>query len=51
MTNPFFKNTGPHSINFLLKATGLKNENLPNDKITDNIITLADKKIKKINLD
>ncbi len=35
MTNPFFKNTGPHSLNFLLKTIDLKNENLPDDKITD----------------
>ena len=35
MINPFFKNTGPHNINFLLKTINLKNENLPDDKITD----------------
>ena len=35
MINPFFKNTGPHNINFLLKIINLKNENLPDDKITD----------------
>ena len=35
MTNPFFKNTGPHSLNFLLKTIDLKNDNFPNDKITD----------------
>ncbi len=35
MTNPFFKNTGPHNINFLLKTINLKNHNLPDDKITD----------------
>ena len=35
MTNPFFKNTGPHSINFLLRTIDLKNENLHDDKITD----------------
>ena len=35
MTNPFFKNTGPHNINFLLKTINLKNENLPDDKIID----------------
>ena len=35
MNNPFFKNTGPHSINFLLQATDLKNVDLPDDKITD----------------
>ena len=35
MINPFFKNTGPHDINFLLKHINLKNDNLPNHKITD----------------
>ena len=35
MINPFFKNTGPHDINFLLKNINLKNDNLPDDKITD----------------
>jgi len=35
MINPFFKNTGPHDINFLLKQINLKNDNLPDDKITD----------------
>ena len=35
MINPFFKNTGPHNINFLLKTINLKNENFPDDKITD----------------
>tara|TARA_A100001015_G_scaffold144721_1_gene160566 strand:- start:237 stop:1214 length:978 start_codon:yes stop_codon:yes gene_type:complete len=35
MINPFFKNTGPHNINFLLKTINLNNENLPDDKVTD----------------
>ena len=35
MINPFFKNTGPHNINFLLKTINLKNKNLPDDQITD----------------
>ena len=35
MNNPFFKNTGPHSINFLLKTINLNNKALPDDKITD----------------
>ena len=35
MINPFFKNTGPHSLNFLLKTIDLKNDNFPDDKITD----------------
>ena len=35
MVNPFFKNTGPHNINFLLKTINLDNNNLSDDKITD----------------
>ena len=35
MVNPFFKNTGPHNINFLLKTVNLNNYNLPDDKISD----------------
>ena len=35
MINPFFKNTGPHNINFLLKTINSSYENLPDDKITD----------------
>jgi len=35
MTNPFFKNTGPHNINFLLKAINLNNISLPDDQIID----------------
>ena len=35
MMNPFFKNTGPHSINFLLKTINLENYNFSDDKITD----------------
>ena len=35
MINPFFKNTGPYDINYLLKTINLKNEDLPGDKITD----------------
>ena len=35
MINPFFKNTGPHSINFLLKAIDFENDNFPDDKIID----------------
>ena len=35
MNNPFFKNTGPHSLNFLLETINLNNENLTDDKITD----------------
>ncbi len=35
MVNPFFKSTGPHNINFLLKSINLKNYNFPDDQITD----------------
>ena len=35
MINPFFKNTGPYDINFLLKHINLKNDNLTEDKIID----------------
>ena len=35
MSNPFFKNTGPHNINYLLETINLKNENLPDYKIKD----------------
>ena len=35
MNNPFFKNTGPHNLNFLLNKINLKNENLPDNKIKD----------------
>ena len=35
MINPFFKNTGPYNINFLLKTINLKDVNLLDDQITD----------------
>ena len=35
MINPFFKNTGPHNLNYLLKSIDLKNNNIPEDKIND----------------
>ena len=35
MTNPFFKNTGPYTINFLLKTINLDNNDLSDDKIAD----------------
>ena len=35
MINPFFKNTGPHNINFLLRTINLKNDNLSEHKIVD----------------
>ena len=35
MINPFFKNTGPHNINYLLKSINLNIYNFPDDKIND----------------
>ena len=35
MINPFFKNTGPHNISFLLKTINLKIDNLPDDNVID----------------
>ena len=35
MSNPFFKNTGPHEINDLLKLTSIKNQSISNEKIND----------------
>ena len=35
MVNPFFKNTGPHNINYLLKAINLKSDGLIDDEIKD----------------
>ncbi|MDC3117967.1 UDP-3-O-(3-hydroxymyristoyl)glucosamine N-acyltransferase [Candidatus Pelagibacter sp.] len=35
MVNPFFKNTGPHNLDYLIKAIDLKNENYPEVKIND----------------
>ena len=35
MKNPFFKNTGPHGVDYLLKSIDLKVEGSPNDKIND----------------
>ena len=35
MVNPFFKNTGPHKLDYLLKVIGLKDINFPEDKIND----------------
>ena len=35
MVNPFFKNTGPHNLDYLLKAIDLKNNDYPKDKIND----------------
>ncbi len=35
MPNPFFKNTGPHDINYLLTSINLKGQKFSNDKITD----------------
>ncbi len=35
MINPFFKNTGPYNLNYLLKAIDLKDNNYLEDKIND----------------
>ncbi len=35
MNNPFFKNTGPYEISFLINTIGLKVDNLTKDKIID----------------
>ena len=35
MSNPFFKNTGPHEINHLLTSIGLKNQKFSEEKIND----------------
>ena len=35
MSNPFFKNTGPYEINFLMNSIGLKNHKFNDDKIDD----------------
>ena len=35
MSNPFFKNTGPHDINHLLILINITNQKFPNEKISD----------------
>ncbi len=35
MKNPFFKNTGPHSLNYLLETIYLKDDNITDVKIND----------------
>ena len=35
MTNPFFKNTGPHNISYLLKNIDLMNQNFSDEKVKD----------------
>ena len=35
MVNPFFKNTGPHNLEYLLKTINLKDKNFPDHKIND----------------
>ena len=35
MPNHFFKNTGPHNINYLLTSVNLTNQNLPDEQIND----------------
>ena len=34
-TNPFFENTGPYSINYLITSIGLNDNDFPDDKIID----------------
>ncbi len=35
MVNPFFKNTGPHNLDYLLKSISLKNNNFSEERIND----------------
>ena len=35
MNNPFFKNTGPHELNYLLKAIELNSQTFNEEKIKD----------------
>ena len=35
MINPFFKNTGPYKLDYLLKAIDLKDNNFSEDMIND----------------
>ncbi len=35
MINPFFENTGPHNINYLIKSIKLNTQKFPDDEITD----------------
>ncbi len=35
MINPFFRNTGPHNLDYLLKTINLQNESFSDDKIYD----------------
>ena len=35
MNNPFFKNTGPHDINYLLETINLKNQKFSSERITN----------------
>ena len=35
MENPFFKNTGPHNINYLMKLIDLNNQNFSDENIND----------------
>ncbi len=35
MSNPFFKNTGPHNISYLLKNIDLIDQNFPDEKVQD----------------
>ena len=35
MINPFFENTGPHNINYLIKSIKLNTQKFLDDEITD----------------
>ena len=35
MINPFFENTGPHNINYLIKSINLNDQKFLDDEITD----------------
>ena len=43
MNNPFFKNTGPYDINYLLDSINLNNQKFSNEKIS-NIADLSSSK-------
>jgi len=35
MINPFFENTGPHNINYLIKSINLNTQKFLDDEISD----------------
>ena len=47
MNNPFFKNTGPYDINYLLESINLNNQKFSNGKI-GNIADLSSAKTGEI---